>query len=130
MRPGLAAALRRRIANVEQILLPATPGRADLADLDERLATFDLVVVGTISAHLQPAQAALAGAVLAAGRPTVTVALRTPWDLLAYPAATIYHCGPNGLEACDYEETEHFRVTRDFLTRYPAMLRTLLEGTP
>ena len=48
--------------------------------------------------------------------------------LLAYPAATIYHCGPNGLEACKYEKTEHFRVTRDFLARYPAMLRTLLDG--
>ena len=46
--------------------------------------------------------------------------------LLAYPGATIYHCGPNGLRACAYEETEHFRVTHDFLTRYPAMLRTLL----
>jgi len=27
-----------------------------------------------------------------------------------------------------YEDTEHFRVTRDFLTRYPTMLRTLLGG--
>jgi len=46
--------------------------------------------------------------------------------LLAYPRATIYHCGPSGLQAVAYEDTEHFRVTRDFLTRYPTMLRTLL----
>jgi hypothetical protein len=26
-----------------------------------------------------------------------------------------------------YEETEHFSITRDFLDRYPAMLRVLLE---
>jgi len=25
-----------------------------------------------------------------------------------------------------YEETEHYRITRDFLNRYPAMLKTLL----
>jgi len=26
-----------------------------------------------------------------------------------------------------YEDTEHFSVTRDFLTRYPAMLKVLLD---
>ena len=56
------------------------------------LRPFDLVVVGTFSAHLQPAQAALAAAVLASGKPTVTVALRTPWDLLAYPSARTHVC--------------------------------------
>jgi predicted ATPase len=49
--------------------------------------------------------------------------------LLAYPNATIYECSPQGLRGCTYEDTEHFRVTKDFLNRYPAMLRTLLaEG--
>ena len=45
--------------------------------------------------------------------------------VLAYPGATIYECGPEGVRRLVYEETEHFRVTRDFLNRYPAMLRTL-----
>ncbi len=90
--PALANALRGRLAGVEEILLPAAPGEADIAGLHERLGTFDLVVVGTFSAHLQPAQAELAAAVLASGRPTVTVALRTPWDLLAYPAARTHVC--------------------------------------
>ena len=76
--PTLASALRRRHAGVEEILLPATPAAADIAALAERLAPVDLVVLGTFSAHLQPAQAALAASVLAAGKPTVTVALRTP----------------------------------------------------
>jgi beta-N-acetylhexosaminidase len=101
--PGLASALRRRIPGVEEILLPVTPGDADLAGLGERLEAFDLVVVGTFAAHLQPAQAALAAAVLAAGRPTVTVALRTPWDLLAYPSARTHVCSygilPPSMEA-------------------------------
>ena len=48
--------------------------------------------------------------------------------LLAYPEATIYYCGPQGLETVAYEETEHFRVTRDFLNRHHAMLRTLLSA--
>ena len=47
--------------------------------------------------------------------------------LLAYPGATIYECGTGGLRCLTYEETEHFRVTRDFLNRYQLMLRTLLS---
>ena len=90
--PSLASALRRRHAGVEEMLLPAEPGDADIAGLGERLVPFDLVVVGTFAAHLQPAQAALATAVLASGKPTVTIALRTPWDLLAYPAARTHVC--------------------------------------
>ncbi len=101
--PTLAGALRRRLAGVEEILLPAAPGEADVAGLGERLGAFDLVVVGTFSAHLQPVQAALAAAVLASGKPTVTVALRTPWDLLAYPSARTHICSygilPPSMEA-------------------------------
>ena len=90
--PTLAAALRRRLPGVEELLLPAVPGDADVAGLGDRLAAMDLIVVGTFSAHLQPAQATLADAVLATGKPTVTVALRTPWDLLAYPTARTHIC--------------------------------------
>ena len=101
--PTLASALRRRLAGVEEILLPAAPAEADVAGLGERLGAFDLVVVGTFSAHLQPMQAALATAVLASGKPTVTVALRTPWDLLAYPSARTHVCSygilPPSMEA-------------------------------
>ncbi len=101
--PTLASALRRRLAGVEEILLPAAPGEADIRGLPERLAAFDVVILGTFSAHLQPAQAALAAAVLASGRPTVTVALRTPWDLLAYPSVRTHVCSfgilPPSMEA-------------------------------
>jgi beta-N-acetylhexosaminidase len=99
----LATALRRRLAGVEEILLPAMPGEADVASLRERLTDMDLVVLGTFSAHLQRAQAEMAAAVLAAGKPTVTVALRTPWDLLAYPSARTHLCSygilPPSMEA-------------------------------
>jgi len=101
--PTLASALRRRLAGVDEILLPAAPGDADITGISERLAAFDLVIVGTFSAHLQGAQRALAAAVLASGKPTVTVALRTPWDLLAYPSARTHICSygilPPSMEA-------------------------------
>jgi predicted ATPase len=47
--------------------------------------------------------------------------------LLAYPGAAIYQLDPSGMQRIMYEDTEHFRVTRDFLNRYPAMLKSLLE---
>jgi len=47
--------------------------------------------------------------------------------LLAYPNATIYEFGSHAPHTVRYEDTEHFRVTHDFLTRYPAMLRVLLH---
>jgi beta-N-acetylhexosaminidase len=103
VRPTLAAALRLRHAGVEEILMPHQPEASDLAGLGERLAASDLVIVGTLSAHLQTAEAGLAAAVLAAGKPTVTVALRTPWDLLAYPSARTHVCSfgilPPSMEA-------------------------------
>lgn len=56
------------------------------------------VIVGTISASLEPRQASLVRAVLALGRPTVTVALRTPWDLQTYPEAVTHLCTYSILE--------------------------------
>jgi predicted ATPase len=47
--------------------------------------------------------------------------------ILGYPDARIYGVSANGLEEIAYEDTEHFQVTRAFLTRREAMLRTLLE---
>ncbi|MFL5642590.1 MAG: glycoside hydrolase family 3 protein [Chloroflexota bacterium] len=101
--PTLASSLGRRLTHVEEILVPAAPADADIAAVTERLRTVDIAIVGTISAHLQPSEAALASAVLASGKPTVTVALRTPWDLLAYPSARTHACSygilPPSMEA-------------------------------
>jgi predicted ATPase len=49
--------------------------------------------------------------------------------LLAFPGATIYEFSSDGISQTTYEEIDHFRVTRDFLNRYPAMLRTLLDDS-
>jgi len=47
--------------------------------------------------------------------------------LMAYPDATIYQCGPDGINETTYEETEHYQVTRDFLMNRERMLKILLE---
>lgn len=47
--------------------------------------------------------------------------------LMAYPDALIFRIAADGsLEAVDYKETEHYRVTRDFLNKPEAMLKILL----
>jgi beta-N-acetylhexosaminidase len=85
--PGLAAALRERFGAVDELVVEHAPSPAEIAAARDAARDHDLVVVGTSAAFLEPAQADLVGAVLSAGRPTVTVALRTPFDLSAYPAS-------------------------------------------
>ena len=45
--------------------------------------------------------------------------------LLAYPDAYIYSCSNEGIELTDYTDTEHYRVTRDFLANPQRMLDVL-----
>lgn len=101
--PGLAAALGRHHPTVEEVVTSHPPTDAEIAAVRERARASDLVVAGTISASLDPAQARLVAAILETGVPTVTVALRTPWDLGAYPGAGTHVCTygilPPSLEA-------------------------------
>jgi predicted ATPase len=47
--------------------------------------------------------------------------------LMAYPNARIYQLGPNGIECVAYEDTEHFRITRDFLNSPERFFKTLFQ---
>jgi predicted ATPase len=47
--------------------------------------------------------------------------------LLAYPDAVIYQITENGVSRVNYEETEHFQVTKNFLNNREKMLNLLLE---
>lgn len=47
--------------------------------------------------------------------------------LLAYPNAKIYQFSDTGIREISYEETEHFRVTKDFLNNYQKRIQQLLE---
>jgi predicted ATPase len=46
--------------------------------------------------------------------------------LMAYPDALILHCGPSGIHPIAYEDTEHFRITRDFLNHRERVLDILM----
>ena len=47
--------------------------------------------------------------------------------LMAYPDAAIFQCGRDGIVPIAYEDTEHFRVTRDFLAHREKLLAMLLD---
>lgn len=47
--------------------------------------------------------------------------------LLAYPDATIYALDERGIAPVEYEQTEHYALTRDFLLNRERYLRQLLE---
>jgi predicted ATPase len=48
--------------------------------------------------------------------------------LLAYPRAKILLFDETGISHVDYEDTEHYAVTCDFLNHYPRRLQQLLDG--
>lgn len=50
--------------------------------------------------------------------------------ILAYPDAWIYQTSERGLERVEYEETDHFQVTRNFLSRRQTFLDILLADDP
>src|SRR6266436_5162237 len=45
--------------------------------------------------------------------------------IMAYPDAYIYDFSPKGIERVEYKDTEHYRVTRDFLSNPQRMLNVL-----
>jgi len=103
--PGLAAALRTRFDSVLQVLSPVAPDDDEIAPIRASAApeAIDAVVIGTIEAHRQPAQAELVAAVADIGKPTIAVAMRTPWDAAVYPAGmpaiATYSINPDSLQA-------------------------------
>jgi len=101
--PGLAAALRTQHPKVDEIVTSHPPTPEEIAAVVERAAAYDVVVLGTINASFDRSQADLANALIERVPRLVTVALRAPWDLRAYPGAATHVCTysilPESLEA-------------------------------
>jgi beta-N-acetylhexosaminidase len=89
---SLADAFRERAFAVDELEMPMDPGPAELTALRERLADVPLAIIGTVDAVTHAGQARLVESLVAAGVPTVAVALRTPFDLAGYPSVQTYAC--------------------------------------
>jgi predicted ATPase len=60
-------------------------------------------------------------------RSQLIIATHSP-ILLGYPNAWIYQASEFGLDRVEYEDTDHYQVTRNFLTRRERMLDVLMRS--
>jgi len=88
--PQLAAALQARHAEVSEVVYSHHPERSEISAVVDKAKDHDLIILGTVTAT--PGQVELAAALLGLGKPLVTVALRTPFDLSAYPGSATHVC--------------------------------------
>ena len=121
--PTLAESLRAHHAAVDEVVTSHPPTAAEIAALRERAGGWDVIVAGTIAATPGSPQADLIDALAATGRPLVTVALRTPWDIGAYPHVGT-HVATYSIvrESMDALATALFRDARSTLEAFPGRL--------
>lgn len=103
-------------------------GEAFLAALSHKLLGAGLYLMDEPEAALSPQRqlAALASMHnLVQNASQFIIATHSP-ILLAYPHAKILMLDERGIREVDYEETEHFQITRDFLNHRERTLRYLL----
>ncbi len=92
VKPVLADALRRYHPCVDEFSFDMSPASEEIGALCERLAKYDVVVLGTINATAHSGQAELAKKLIKQGIRLITVGLRMPYDLAVYPTASTYVC--------------------------------------
>lgn len=90
--PALAEAVRRYHPHVDEFITSHPPTAEEISALRDTIAGYDLLILGTINGSMDAMQAELAQTLLATEVPAITVALRTPYDLTAYPQAQTYLC--------------------------------------
>ncbi len=88
----LAAAIAKRHRNVRSLQLPREAADSEIAAIVEAARNADIVIVGTVSADRDAGQAALVRALAECDKDPIVVALRTPYDLIRFPAVTTYVC--------------------------------------
>ena len=104
-------------------------GESFFALFDNRFIGDGLYILDEPEAALSPSRqlsflARMHELVLA--RSQLIIATHSP-ILLGYPNAWIYRASPAGLDRVEYEDTEHYQVTKSFLTRREMMLDVLLR---
>lgn len=105
-------------------------GEAFLALVNNRFGGDGLFLLDEPESALSPARLlSLLAALHALTRrgSQVVIATHSP-VLLAYPEATIYAFGPQGIRETTWEETEHVQLTREFLAAPGRYLKHLLRA--
>ena len=104
-------------------------GESFMATLTNKLRGNGLYIMDEPEAALSPSrQLAALSAIhqLVEKNSQFIIATHSP-ILLAYPRAKIYQFSASGIHEVAYEETEHYAVTKDFLSRHQQMLAILMS---
>lgn len=88
----LAEAVQKRHPRVQALRLPRQASDNDLRAILEATKSAKVVIIGTISADQDTSQADLVRALYKRGQQPIVVALRTPYDLTAFPMIDTYLC--------------------------------------
>jgi len=120
--PALAQSIRNYHSAVDEYVLPHAPQEQDIAALLPRLAQYGLVVVGTLNAFQEPAQAVLVREALKANPRTIVVAMRLPYDLAAFLEAPAYVCTYSILEPSMRALSAAMFGRKDFFGRLPVTI--------
>jgi beta-N-acetylhexosaminidase len=88
----LADAVRKRWPNTQAIEVPMHMNDTIVADTLTSVRDADMVIIGTITADQDVAQAALVRALCEFGKQPIVVSMRTPYDIIAFPMVTTYLC--------------------------------------
>jgi beta-N-acetylhexosaminidase len=99
---ALADRMRVRHGRVREIVLPSGFTDSEIAAVIAQVQHGDQVIVGTMDAATDPMQAALVQTLIARGHRPIVAALRTPYDLVAFPSVETYLC-TYGIRACSME---------------------------
>ena len=103
-------------------------GESFLALVNERFGPDGIYIMDEPEAALSPQrQLALLAAfdrLVRRDRSQILVATHSP-ILMAYPAARIYSLDEKGINEVEYEQTDHYSLTRDFLLNRDRYLRQL-----
>jgi beta-N-acetylhexosaminidase len=88
----LADAVRVRHANTNAIELPMFASQADVERVLAQSENANLVIIGTILAEKDPSQAQVVRAIFERRQAVIVVAMRTPYDIVAFPYIESYLC--------------------------------------
>jgi len=125
--PGAGPAIARSYG--ERALHEQSHGESFLALLVNRLYGEGLYLLDEPEAALSPSrQLAVITRIhdLVQQRSQFIIATHSP-IIMAYPNSFIYSFSRKGINRVAYEDTEHYRITRDFLLNPKRMLNVLME---
>lgn len=98
IQPKLAECIRQYHPKTDEFRIPLAPSAQECESLLEQVHDYDLIVIGTINAFAEERQAELVRQLLKLDKPVIVVAMRLPYDLMAFPQVSTYICTYSILE--------------------------------